>query len=104
MHATVTTARDEWRSHAMLPVAAGLGYATSVIHIYGIGPYIAPVAESFGWSRTEVTFGLNWHPTPFVEIRPEIRGDFASRPAFGGNNTPRDYSQLSGAISALFKF
>lgn len=42
----------------MLPVAAGLGYATSVIHIYGIGPYIAPVAETFGWSRTEVTFGL----------------------------------------------
>lgn len=58
MHATVTTARDEWRSHAMLPVAAGLGYATSVIHIYGIGPYIAPVSEAFGWSRTEVTFGL----------------------------------------------
>lgn len=58
MHGTVTTARDEWRSHAMLPVAAGLGYATSVIHIYGIGPYIAPVAEAFGWSRTEVTFGL----------------------------------------------
>lgn len=58
MHAKVTTARDEWRSHAMLPVAAGLGYATSVIHIYGIGPYIAPVADTFGWSRTEVTFGL----------------------------------------------
>lgn len=42
----------------MLPVAAGLGYATSVIHIYGIGPYLGPVAESFGWTRTEVTFGL----------------------------------------------
>src|SRR3546814_15370890 len=42
----------------MLPVASGLGYATSVIHIYGIGPYIGPVAEAFGWSRTEVTFGL----------------------------------------------
>lgn len=42
----------------MVPVAAGLGYATSVIHIYGIGPYFGPVAEQFGWSRTEVTFGL----------------------------------------------
>lgn len=52
------TARDEWRAHAILPVAAGLGYATSVIHIYGIGPYFGPVAQEFGWSRTEVTFGL----------------------------------------------
>ena len=42
----------------MVPVAAGLGYASSVIHIYGIGPYFGPVAQEFGWSRTEVTFGL----------------------------------------------
>lgn len=52
------TARQEWRAHGMVPIAAGLGYATSVIHIYGIGAYYGPVAESFGWSRTEVTFGL----------------------------------------------
>lgn len=52
------TARDEWRAHPLLPVAAGLGYATSVIHIYGIGPFYGPVAQEFGWSRTEVTFGL----------------------------------------------
>ena len=55
---TASTAREEWRAHAMVPVAAGLGYATSVIHIYGIGPYLAPIAQEFGWSRTEVTFGL----------------------------------------------
>jgi MFS family permease len=48
----------EWRRHGMVPVAAGLGYASSVIHIYGIGPYFGPVAQEFGWSRTEVTFGL----------------------------------------------
>ncbi|MFN4135135.1 MAG: MFS transporter [Novosphingobium meiothermophilum] len=48
----------EWRSHFMLPVAAALGYATSVIHIYGLGPYIQPVSETFGWSRTQVTSGV----------------------------------------------
>lgn len=52
------TAAAEWRRHWPLPIAAGLGYATSVIHIYGIGPYVVPVSEAFGWSRTEVTFGL----------------------------------------------
>src|SRR3954470_15509005 len=51
-------ASAEWRKHFMLPVAAGLGYATSVIHIYGLGPYIQPLAAEFGWSRTQVTGGL----------------------------------------------
>lgn len=48
----------EWRRHYMLPVAAAFGYATSVIHIYGFGPYIQPVSEAFGWSRTQTTVGL----------------------------------------------
>lgn len=52
------TAGVEWRRHFMLPVAAGLGYATSVIHIYGLGPYIQPISDSFGWSRTQTTIGL----------------------------------------------
>lgn len=48
----------EWRLHYMLPIAAALGYATSVIHIYGLGPYIAPISEEFGWSRTQTTIGI----------------------------------------------
>lgn len=52
------TAGAEWRRYYMLPVAAALGYATSVIHIYGLGPYIEPISQSFGWSRTQVTIGL----------------------------------------------
>ena len=52
------TAKAEWKSYWMLPIAAALGYATSVIHIYGLSPYVVPVAESFGWGRATVTFGL----------------------------------------------
>jgi hypothetical protein len=55
-------------------------------------------------SYSEVTLGLNWHPVPFLEIRPEVRGDFAGKPAFGVDDGPRDRSQLTAAISALFKF
>lgn len=51
-------ASTEWRRFGMLPVAAALGYATSVIHIYGIGPYIEPIQEEFGWSRAQATSGL----------------------------------------------
>lgn len=48
----------EWRRHGLVPVAAALGYATCVIHIYGLGVFIEPVAKEFGWSRTLVTAGM----------------------------------------------
>lgn len=51
-------AAGEWRRHYMLPIAAGLGYASAVIHIYALGPYIEPISETFGWSRTKTTAGL----------------------------------------------
>lgn len=51
------------------------------------------------------TLGVNWHPVRCLELRPEIRGDFAGEPAFGGGGSPGgNYSQLTGGISALFKF
>ena len=36
-----------------------------------------------------MTLGFNWHPNKFLEIRPEIRGDFAGEPAFGGGGARR---------------
>jgi MFS family permease len=53
-----TGAAAEWRRYYMLPVAAALGYATSVIHIYSLGTYIEPITQTFGWSRTQATVGL----------------------------------------------
>lgn len=50
------------------------------------------------------TLGLNYHPFKFLEFRPEIRGDFASDPAFGANGAHTHFSQLTGGISALIKF
>ncbi|MFO0879867.1 MAG: outer membrane beta-barrel protein [Gemmataceae bacterium] len=51
-----------------------------------------------------VTLGCNWHPTSYLEVRPEIRGDFADRPAFGGGGEAKYRNQLTGGISALLKF
>ena len=53
---------------------------------------------------SEVTLGLNWHPNRWLEVRPEIRGDFAAAPAYGANGSHDHYSQLTGGISALVKF
>lgn len=55
---TGTTSAQEWRAYPMLPIAAALGYATSVIHIYGFNPYVQPISEAFGWSRTQATIGI----------------------------------------------
>lgn len=53
-----TSARAEWRSFWFLPVAAALGYSTAVLHTYGIGPFIAPLQQEFGWSRAQLSIGI----------------------------------------------
>lgn len=53
-----TTARAEWKAHPMLPIAAMFGYSVSVIHIYGINPYLIPVTTEFGWTREQFTWAF----------------------------------------------
>jgi predicted MFS family arabinose efflux permease len=53
-----TSARAEWRSFWFLPVAAALGYSTAVLHTYGIGPFMTPIAQEFGWSRAQLSIGI----------------------------------------------
>jgi MFS family permease len=57
MTESTSTAAAEWRRYYPLPLAAALGYATSVIHIYGLGPYFEPISETFGWTRAQVNVG-----------------------------------------------
>jgi hypothetical protein len=62
-------------------------------------------AGGFGVPKTsysEITIGVNYHPTKWVEFRPEIRYDHANNPNFGSDHTHRD--QLSIAADVLFKF
>jgi MFS family permease len=53
-----SNAAQEWRGYWYLPLIAALGYATSVIHVYAIGPFIEPLQTEFGWSRAQISFGL----------------------------------------------
>lgn len=48
----------EWRSFGYLPLVAALGYATSVLHVYSIGPFIAPLQADFGWTRAQISAGI----------------------------------------------
>lgn len=53
-----TRADSEWRRDYMLPIAGAMGYATSVLYLYGFGAYIAPISKSFEWTRLQVVAGL----------------------------------------------
>jgi Putative beta-barrel porin-2, OmpL-like. bbp2 len=62
-------------------------------------------AGGFGVPRTdyfEVTAGPDYHPTKWVQFRPEIRYDYATNPNFGQFNDKKN--QLSLAAELLFKF
>lgn len=66
------------------------------------------VRTGFAGNYSEVTLGLNYHPVRWLELRPEIRGDFADSPVFGNvdrvSNNGGHFSQLTGGISCLLKF
>lgn len=48
----------EWRGFWTLPVAAALGYAVSVLHLYSIGPFMEPLQSEFGWTRVHISMGI----------------------------------------------
>jgi MFS family permease len=57
----MTASKDaiaEWRSFWFLPIAAALGYSTSVLHVYSIGPFMQPLQEELGWSRAQISIGI----------------------------------------------
>jgi hypothetical protein len=101
---------------ANTPVGTGSWYGLYTIGIFHLIPQLdanfrAEWFDDVKGTRTgvntnyaEVTGGINWHPIKYLEIRPEIRGDFAGAPAFGVNGAPAHRSQLTGGISFPVKF
>ncbi len=51
-------ALNEWRNYWPLPIAAGIGYATAVMYVYAMGPFIEPIQQEFGWSRAQISSGI----------------------------------------------
>ncbi len=52
------SAAREWQRYWPLPIAAGLGYATAVMYVYSMGPFIEPIQQEFGWSRAQISSGI----------------------------------------------
>jgi len=51
------SAAAEWRGFWYLPIVGALGYATSVLHVYSLGPFFGPLQHEFGWSRAQISAG-----------------------------------------------
>ena len=52
----------------------------------------------------EVAVGLNIMPNRWINFRPELRGDFASDPAFGSvSSSQRERSQFTAAFDVILK-
>jgi len=58
MTMTTDSALHEWRRYWYLPLIAGFGYATSVLHVYAIGPFFTPLQTEFDWTRAQISAGL----------------------------------------------
>jgi len=103
-----------WDSNTPVGTGAWYGlYTIGVLHLSETYDALARLEwfDDVGGTRTgistnyeEVTLGTNWHPRKWIEFRPEIRGDFAGRPAFGRGGVPRDRAQFTSVMSALIKF
>lgn len=64
-----------------------------------------PGGTGFRNHYEEVTLGLDYHPRKWLQLRPELRADFANNtPAFGPESGPRSRSQFTPALECLIKF
>ncbi len=98
-----------WASNT--PVGTGSWYGLYTIGIYHLAWTLDTIFRAEWFDDVEgtrtgldtnygaVTLGLNWHPWNDIEIRPEVRGDFAEVPAFGEAADPRNRSQFTTAIT-----
>lgn len=57
MSTSPASARSEWAAYWYLPLTAALGISASGLHIYGIGPFMAPIQHDFGWTRAQTLSG-----------------------------------------------
>lgn len=67
------TAREEWARYWPTTLAATVGMSFYTVLTYSLSTFMGPLEKEFGWSRTEISFGL----TIFAAI------SFAGGPFFG---------------------
>lgn len=76
------TAREEWRSHWTIVLAAMIGYSMVAVPSITLGLFMEPVTREFGWSRAEFSLGLTvvaLVTTPLVPFAGALADRFGAR-------------------------
>jgi MFS family permease len=55
---TPKTAAQEWRAYGLIVLSAMLGVSMGTVPTATLGLFMDPLQREFGWSRTEISFGL----------------------------------------------
>lgn len=82
MEGRSVTARQEWRAHWGLLLAAMLGMSFVTIPTVVLGQFIPPLQDAFGWSRSEISAGLTVFAlvgTPLAPFAGALADRFGSR-------------------------
>jgi predicted MFS family arabinose efflux permease len=70
MQHTQRTAKDEWRAHWPLVLAAVLGLSFSGIPVHTMAFFVDPLGSEFGWTRTQISIGLSIWAIVVIPLAP----------------------------------
>lgn len=65
-----TSARDEWRAHWAIVVAACLGISFAAVPLQSIAFFTEPLQREFGWSHTQVSLGATVFSLSVIPFAP----------------------------------
>ncbi|CAN7509798.1 MFS transporter [Phenylobacterium sp. LjRoot225] len=72
MAAPQLTAPAEWRKYGLMVLAAFTGFSFHSITTYSTGLFMQPLADEFGWSRTQITAGLSIAALMTIPLAPVV--------------------------------
>lgn len=88
-------ARDEWKQHWQLVIAATAGFSLHSVSIYAIGLVMVPLEQEFGWSRTVISM-VTVVPAIFLVLFSPVLGAMIDR---WGSRTLALASTLATGVS-----
>lgn len=65
-----SSAKGDWGWRAVLASALGMGFSQASIVVLSFGVFIYPLSAEFGWSRTEISFGLTISTLTLAAVTP----------------------------------
>lgn len=64
------SANNDWNWRAVLASALGMGFSQASIVVLSFGVFIYPLSAEFGWSRTQISFGLTISTLTLAAVTP----------------------------------